>query len=289
MYISGLAAENRKFQFGVIDYPNPGSLKAGVLIASSVVDLSNSAIPVRMANISEKTRTIQEGEVIAACAPVTCVDRKCNSHDLSSEYLDKDLLQNAVLDEKQRCASGGLIKEFQCLFSRTSEDFGRIRPTKHRIYTGEHPPIKQHPRRLPFAKQEEVQTLIKDMKGKDVIEPSSSPWTSSIVFVRKKDSSTRFCVNDVTKKDSYPLPRIDDTLDTLAGNTWVSTLDLHCGYWKVELHPDDKDKTAFTTGQGLWQFKVIPFGLCLQCTCNIRALYGNSPRKTFVRDLPDLS
>ncbi|GFX38330.1 retrovirus-related Pol polyprotein from transposon 17.6 [Trichonephila clavipes] len=101
----------------------------------------------------------------------------------------------------------------------------------------------------------------------NVIEPSSSPWASPIVLVRKKDGSTRFCVdycrlNDGTKKDSNHLPRIDDTLDILAGNTWFSTLDLKSGYWKVELHPDVKEKTAFTTGQGLWQFKVMPFGLC---------------------------
>ncbi|GFW02529.1 retrovirus-related Pol polyprotein from transposon 412 [Trichonephila clavipes] len=124
--------------------------------------------PVRIANISDRTRTIPEGEVIAACAPVTCVDWKCNAQDLSSEDLVKDLLQNTDLDEKQRCAAGGFIKEFQSLFSRTSEDFGR---TKHRIDMGEHPPIKQHPRRLLFTKQE-VQKLIKDMKDNDVIEPS---------------------------------------------------------------------------------------------------------------------
>ncbi|GFU63703.1 retrovirus-related Pol polyprotein from transposon 412 [Trichonephila clavipes] len=92
--IPGLVAENRKFRFGGIDYPDPGSLKAGVLIALLVVDLSNSVIPVRIANISDRTRTIQEGEVIAAwtrtiqegeviaaCAPVTCVNRKCNTQD----------------------------------------------------------------------------------------------------------------------------------------------------------------------------------------------------------------
>ncbi|GFX22406.1 RNA-directed DNA polymerase homolog [Trichonephila clavipes] len=90
-----------------------------------------------------------------------------------------------------------------------------------------------------------MQKLIKDMKNNDVIEPSSSPWESPIVL-----------------KNSYPLPRIDDTLDTLAGNTWFSTLDLKSGYWQVELHPDDKEKTAFTTGHGLRQFKVMPFGLC---------------------------
>ncbi|GFW35995.1 hypothetical protein TNCV_4928591 [Trichonephila clavipes] len=76
------------------------------------------------------------------------------------------------------------------------------------------------------------------MKNNYIIEPSSSPWASRIVLVRKKDGSTRFCVdyrrlNDVTKKDSYPLSRIDDTMDTLADNTWFSTLDLKSGYWQV--------------------------------------------------------
>ncbi|GFY02062.1 retrovirus-related Pol polyprotein from transposon 412 [Trichonephila clavipes] len=111
--IPDLVAENRKFRFGVIDYSDPGSLKAGVLIASLVVDLSNSVIPMRIANISDRTRTIPEGEAIAACTPVTCVDRKCNTQELSLENLVKDLLQNMDMDEKQRCAAGGLIKELQ--------------------------------------------------------------------------------------------------------------------------------------------------------------------------------
>ncbi|GFS95337.1 retrovirus-related Pol polyprotein from transposon opus [Trichonephila clavipes] len=205
--IPGLVAENRKFRFGIIDYPDPDNTKEGVLIASPVVDLSKSSHP----------------------------NRKCNSQDHSSDDLVKNLLQNIDLDKKQRCSAGDLITEFQSVFSRTSEDFGRTRLTKHRIDTGEHPPTKKHPRRLPFAKQEEVRKLIKDMKNNVVIEMSSSPWASPISWSGRK----------MAHPDSV----------------WT-IVDLKSGYWQVELHPDDKEKTAFTTGQGLWQFKLMPFGLC---------------------------
>jgi hypothetical protein len=109
--------------------------------------------------------------------------------------------------------------------------------------------------------------MLDDMKRKGVIEESEGTWSSPVVLVRKKNGDLRFCVdyrklNDVTKKDCFPLPRINDTLDTLAGAKWFSTLDLKSGYWQVALHPDDKEKTAFSTGQGLWQFTVMLFGVC---------------------------
>ena len=90
------------------------------------------------------------------------------------------------------------------------------------------------------------------MLSRGVIRPSTSPWASPVVLVQKKDGSTRFCLDyrklsSLTQKDAYPLPRVDDTLDTLAELKLFSTLDLSSGYWQVEVADADKEKTAFTT------------------------------------------
>jgi hypothetical protein len=104
------------------------------------------------------------------------------------------------------------------------------------------------------------------MLDRGVIQPSSSAWASPVVLVTKKDGSTRFCIdyrkfNDFTSKDAYPLPRIDDTLDALAGSVYFSTLDLYSGYWQVAMDEKDREKTAFTTRHGLYEWRVLPFGL----------------------------
>ena len=138
---------------------------------------------------------------------------------------------------------------------------------QHEVRTDGAYPIRQRVRRTAPAQREETRKLIEEMLHKDIIQPSSSPWASPVVLVRKKDGSARFCVdyrrvNSVTKKDAYPLPRVDDTLDTLAGSQVFTTLDLISGYWQVEVKPEDREKTAFCTSEGLFEFKVMPFGLC---------------------------
>ena len=127
-----------------------------------------------------------------------------------------------LLEPTARLMEVNQFIDFADVFAVSSDDLGHNSLVTHQIDTGSSHPIRQPVRRLPLHKQAEADTLLKDMLKKGVIEPSSSPWTSPIVSVKKKDGSTRFCMdycklNEVTVEDSYPLPRIDDCLDALAG------------------------------------------------------------------------
>ena len=129
------------------------------------------------------------------------------------------------------------------------------------------------------------------MLDSGIIEHSSSPWASPIVLVSKQDGSTRFCVeycrlNAITKLDEFSLPCVDDSLDLLAGMKHFTTLDLATCYWQVGKEPEAKEKTVFMTHEGLYEFSVMPFGLCnapatFQCLMEI-ALRGLARHKCVV-------
>ena len=155
-----------------------------------------------------------------------------------------------------------LLTNYIDIVSTSNADLGRTDKLQHVINT-EGPPIKQAPRRLPCNRHQEVREMV-DKMLQEIIEHAHGPWSSPI---KKKDDSTWFCVdfwrlNNITRKDAHQLPRIDDTLYALSGANWFSTLDLASRYWQVELAESDREKTASSTPYGLFQFRVMPFGLC---------------------------
>ena len=158
-----------------------------------------------------------------------------------------------------------MLKQYADLFATEDDPLGRTSVVRHTIHT-EGPPIRQPVRRQPIALQSTINSEVQKMFQQGVIQHSFSPWSSPVVMVKKKDIAWRFCIdyfklNEVTYRDAHPLPRIDASLDSLAGATLFTTLDLTSGYWQVEVDPSDKEKTAFSTSQGHFEFNVMPFGL----------------------------
>ena len=160
-----------------------------------------------------------------------------------------------------------VLLDYADVFVGDAGDLGKTDELQHTINTGCALPVRQAARCLPATQRVEVRKLLKEMEEKRIIRPSKRSWASPVVLVKKKDGSIRFCVdyrklNLVTHKDAYPLPRIDDILQSLSGSRWFSTIDLLSGYWQVDIAENDKEKTAFITHDGLFEFNVMPFGLC---------------------------
>ncbi|KAL0188454.1 hypothetical protein M9458_015553, partial [Cirrhinus mrigala] len=143
---------------------------------------------------------------------------------------------------------------------------GRTNILQHNIYTTCQVPIKQKPYRLSPVKQRVMEEQLEEMLSQGIVEPSHSSWASPVVLVPKKDGKLRFCVdyrklNLVTETDAYPLPNITEILQSLSGAAIFTTIDLNSGYWQVTMNPTSKDKTAFITPAGIYEFNVMPFGL----------------------------
>lgn len=251
----------------------------GVMVAKGIITTGQDVIPVRTANLMNEPQIIHKGTVLAFGEPVeeesmvkslvasVNEDNKEQESEEMPEHLHglwTSCQKN--LNETQKLKAKKLLIRKKKHFAKSKSDLGRTNWVRHTINTQDKPPIKQRPRRMPLSKRVEGDQEVKRMLEQGIITPSKSPWAAPLVLVRKKDQSIRVCtdfrfLNSITIKDSYPLPRIDDSLDALGGSIWFSTLDLASGYWQVEMDPKDQEKTAFATTGGLYEYKVMPFGL----------------------------
>lgn len=173
-------------------------------------------------------------------------------------------LSETNLNEDQRRKLKDLVKVYYDVFRKQN---GRTTVLRHQINViPGSKPYNSPPYRYSPAKRLIIEQNLEEMKAQGIIEPSKSPWASPVVLAPKKDGSIRFCVdyrklNSITTRDAYPIPRIDDTLDALQEAKFVTTLDLRSGFWQVEMSKESKEKTAFITHKGLYEFNVMPYGL----------------------------
>ena len=168
--------------------------------------------------------------------------------------------------ESEKTMVARLLREYEDIFSKGEWDVGLTNLTEHEIKTGDAEPIRQRPRKVPLAYAEEEKKAIEDLLAKGVIRKSTSPWASPIVLVKKKSGAIRPCVdyrrvNALVKPDGFPLPRIQDCLDAVAGSIYFSSFDLTSGYFQIPLKEEDIPKSAFCCKFGQFEMTRMPFGL----------------------------
>lgn len=223
----------------------PGLKPLQVTHSAPNEDSDNDATPIRKVTISKDEKVIV----------------------LPQELEDMIKEAKAMLTKVQWESLRDLVYRYSHIFALKDQPLGQTNVVLHDIDTGDSRPIKCRARRTPIGIRDEALKEEKKMLEMGVIEPSDSPWASPVVLVRKKDHSLRYCIdyrklNEVTKRDSYPLPNMQDCLESLAGTKCFSTMDLSSGYWQVGLSEDAQDKSSFYGVRGgLWKFKVMPFGL----------------------------
>ena len=245
----------------------------------------SSRVPVVLRNNTKDWLEIKKGTPIARMVAANLVPRVINAvsakgphpvstlteverQDLLLDKLDLSGLDTWPTEQAEKARS--LLKEYHDIFFLEKQDMGHTQAAQHKIILKDPdtPPFKERFCRIPPPQLDEVREHLKLMLDAGVIRPSNSPWCNAVVLVRKKDGSLRFCIdfrklNSLTVKDSHPLPRICETLESLAGAAHYSTFDMNSGFWQVPMSPESKQYTAFTLGSmGLYECESMPFGLC---------------------------
>ena len=265
-----------------------GSLPGGLVVSSTYVEANNGHLAVPVLNVGTsdvslgpQTRlaSLHMAEVVAGEGESVYFERvgpqeeqvrireqhgPQGDRELSSEIA---ALRFPGFSEEQAGEARQLLHKFSHVFASSDSDLGCTNLIYHEVPVVDDAPVSQRYRRIPPSQYEEVKNHIKKLLEQKVIRESSSPYSSPLVIVRKKDGSIRLCVdyrrlNAKTRKDAFPLPRIEESLDSLSGAKWFSTLDLASGYNQVEMLERDRPKTAFCTPFGLYEFNRMPFGLC---------------------------
>ncbi len=174
---------------------------------------------------------------------------------------------NPELSSAQREQLLKLLHEYSDVFATSEHDTGLYNgPEMVRLNTGDSAPISSPPYRKSHTESKVIQKHIKGLLEKGIIRESNSDWASPVLLVSKPDGGVRLCIdyrrlNQVLKDDKFPMGRLDDLFDCLHGTKYFSKLDIQSGFYNFQIHEDDREKTAFITHEGLYEFNRVPFGL----------------------------
>jgi hypothetical protein len=193
----------------------------------------------------------------------TILDRQMRNEytkDVKINTVDGD--KNALLSQAQE-----IKRRFSDIFASEINQSRLCTIKRHAINTGDRQPICQRGHRVQIHLEKQVDEEIARMKKHGIIQESKSPWRSSLVVVPKENGKIRLCVdyralNEITIKNTYPLPRIDEIIDSLSKAEYFSIMDATAGYHQIALEEEDKKKTAFAWKGELFEFNRMPFGLC---------------------------
>ena len=224
-------------------------LAHAVLLGADILSTMRALV-----DVAHRRLILPEGNLVPAWANAVGMDDSPAKTAVSS-------LSSAQQRQLQQ-----LLQDFKDAFATPGQPLTRARLPAMRIETGETRPVSRRPYRLSHHESQEVERIVKDHIAAGIVRPSFSPWASPVILIKKKTGEYRLVVdyrrlNSVTVPDAYPLPRLDDTLEAMAGAQWFSSLDLASAYHQVPLDPEDQSKTAFVTKSGVFQFTVVPFGL----------------------------
>ncbi|GBN27531.1 Transposon Ty3-I Gag-Pol polyprotein [Araneus ventricosus] len=259
----------------IINGSKPLAYKKEIFLPATLVTLSRGKTEIWVVNGQSTAKVIPQGMCVAHAEPfypdsIAVISEASSSvtkfaESKQSTEFSQMIASDLNNDQERRLLA--VLQEYSGAFKKRKEIESPRVTVKHRINTGDHPPLSQRAYRVSPTERRAIHDEVEKMLESRIIRPSESPWSSPVVLVRKKDNSWRFCVdyrrlNKVTKKDVYPLPRIDDILDCMQGSKFFSSMDLSSGYWQIEVNEPDREKTAFITPEGLYEFNVMPFGLC---------------------------
>ena len=282
MTIKGTARHMPQICTVLVEETDTVSLPTGLMVSPCFAELKNGATRFQVRNYTGMPIKLQKRGRIAEMHVAEIFTQEARMHfeeeeDFSwnlclgkkaeDEHLSQINIGDVDLSTDERDQLWCLLRKHSEVFSKNDDDLGYTDIIKHRIHTTDDIPVKQQDRRVPPHLQPEVREELQKWLDSGVIVESFSPYASQIVVVKKKDGKLRICcdfrpLNKKTIKDSFPLPNITESLESLGGAKFFSSLDLTQGYMQVALDENDRHKTAFRALGSLYEFTRLPFGLC---------------------------